>query len=246
MMVRRPGTGNETLDQAGRRGGPEANLPLVHVVDDDQSVRCSLERLVRALGYDVRTFATGRSFLNAVAAERPGCVLLDLRLPDMDGLAAQEQLAGRAPGVTVILVSGYGDIPMSVRAMKAGAADFLTKPVDPEHLASTLAEAIERSRLWQVRERECADAGRRYVSLTRRQQQVMGLVIEGRLNKQIADRLNISEKTVKAHRHEVMMKMGVRSVAELVRLAQSVSSMPAAAGTGSPGASPQTPTPVRQ
>lgn len=190
----------------------------VLVVDDDPSVRRSLSRLLRALGYAVETFDGAQAFLERPPLEDIGCVVLDLRMPGIDGLDLQARLAARGDGLPLIFVTGHGDVPSSVRAMKAGALDFLTKPFDD----SVLRAAIERALDWHA-ERRASRAGldalrARFETLTPREREVCEQVAEGRLNKQIAERLGTTEKTIKVHRARVMDKLGVRSVAELVRV----------------------------
>lgn len=191
---------------------------VVFVVDDDASMRRSLDRLLRSLGYGVETFASARAFLDRPPMQGIACLVLDLRMPEVDGLDLQARLAARGDDLPVIFVTGHGDVPSSVRAMKAGAFDFLTKPFDE----SVLRAAIERALDWhaEVRaSRASLDALRaRFVTLTPREREVCEQVADGWLNKQVADRLGTSEKTVKVHRARVMEKLGVRSVAELVRI----------------------------
>jgi FixJ family two-component response regulator len=191
---------------------------VVFVVDDDASMRRSLDRLLRSLGYGVETFASARAFLDRPPMQGIACLVLDLRMPEVDGLDLQARLAARGDDLPVIFVTGHGDVPSSVRAMKAGAFDFLTKPFDE----SVLRAAIERALDWhaEVRaSRASLDAlHARFVTLTPREREVCEQVADGWLNKQVADRLGTSEKTVKVHRARVMEKLGVRSVAELVRI----------------------------
>lgn len=191
---------------------------VVFVVDDDASMRRSLDRLLRSLGYGVETFASARAFLDRPPMQGIACLVLDLRMPEVDGLDLQARLAARGDDLPVIFVTGHGDVPSSVRAMKAGAFDFLTKPFDE----SVLRAAIERALDWhaEVRaSRASLDALRaRFVTLTPREREVCEQVADGWLNKQVADRLGTSEKTIKVHRARVMEKLGVRSVAELVRI----------------------------
>jgi FixJ family two-component response regulator len=191
---------------------------MVFVVDDDASMRRSLERLLRSFGYAVEGYASAAAFLARPPASGIACLVLDLRMPGMDGLDLQGRLAARGDDLPVVFVSGHGDVPSSVRAMKAGALDFLTKPFDE----SVLRAAIERALDWHG-ERRASRAGldalrARFETLTPREREVSREVAEGRLNKQIAERLGTSEKTIKVHRARVMEKLGARSVVELVRI----------------------------
>lgn len=192
--------------------------PMVFVVDDDAAVRSSLGRLLRAAGYEVEAFASGADFVKRDAPDAPSCAVLDLAMPGMDGLELQDWLAAQHWLVSVVFLTGHGDIPSSVRAIRKGAIDFLTKPVDEDCLLAAIDAAMidqhlsdsNRSRLESVRQR--------FAELSDRESEVMRHVVDGKLNKQIAAQLGISEKTVKAHRAKVMQKTGARSVAELVQL----------------------------
>ena len=191
----------------------------VFVVDDDPSMRRSLETLLRSVGLDVRLFSSAQEFMQAERPEAPGCLVLDVRLPGMSGLTFQEELAKTGDALPVIFVTGHGDVPMTVRAMKAGAVEFLTKPFDDQVLLDAVHAAIERDR---ARRRDAASLAvlmARYHQLTQRERQVMKLVVAGRVNKQIAAELGLSLVTVKVHRGQVMRKMLAKSVAELVRMA---------------------------
>lgn len=192
----------------------------VFLVDDDADVLKALARLLRASGYDSREFASSRDFLREHDASMPGCAVFDVAMPDVDGLALQQALAAKGIERPVIFLTGRGDIPTTVRAMKAGAVDFLTKPVD----ADALLAAIDNARERETRDREArAEMDffiARLATLTPREREVFGHVIAGRLNKQIAYDLGTVEKTIKVHRSRMMEKMGVRSLAELVRLAE--------------------------
>jgi RNA polymerase sigma factor (sigma-70 family) len=196
--------------------------PVVFIVDDDASVRKSLERLVRSVGLRGETFASAPEFLQRAATDGPSCLVLDVRMPEVSGLALQERLAAAGPRIPIIFITGHGDITMSVRAMKAGAVDFLPKPFNDQDLLETIQEAIARDR--QAREVRAALQAiqQRADLLTPREREVLGLVVAGLLNKQIAAELGMSEKTVKAHRAQVMQKMQVSSLAQLVLLAQKV------------------------
>ena len=192
---------------------------VVFVVDDDPSMRRSLESLLRSVGHDVRLFSSAQEFMQAERPDAPGCLVLDVRLPGMSGLAFQEELAKADVALPVIFVTGHGDVPMTVRAMKAGAAEFLTKPFDDQVLLDAVHAAIERD---HARRRDAASRATlkaRYDELTERERQVMKLVVAGQVNKQIAAELGLSLVTVKVHRGQVMRKMLAKSVAELVRMA---------------------------
>jgi len=195
------------------------SVPVVFVVDDDVSVRESLESLIRTAGYHPATFASAQGFLAHPRAEAPSCLVLDVSLPDLNGLDLQAKL-GHRRDLPIIFITGHGDVPMTVQAMKAGAVEFLTKPFGDEALLSAIAGALERSRAALERETGMAALRIRYASLSPREREVMRLVVAGRLNKQIAGELRISEITVKAHRGKVMLKMKAGSLADLVRLAQ--------------------------
>jgi FixJ family two-component response regulator len=194
----------------------------VRVVDDDASVLKSLDRLLRAAGFAVRTFPSPQDFLRHHDTDAPGCVLLDLSMPGVDGLEVQQLLARIGDPCPVIFITGHGDIPASVQAMKAGAVDFLTKPFDREELLAAVRAAIEKDRAGRAARAERSSIGQRVAALTPREREVMVRVVGGSLNKQIAADLGIAEKTVKVHRARVMMKMGVASVAELVTTVFSV------------------------
>jgi FixJ family two-component response regulator len=192
---------------------------VVFVIDDDPSMRGALEDLVGSVGLQVRVFASPQDFLQSKLPEAPGCLVLDVRLPGMSGLAFQQELARLGVALPVIFITGHGDIPMSVRAMKAGAVEFLTKPFHDQELLDAIHIAIERDR---ERRREAvlvAEVQERYATLTERERQIMTLVVVGRANKQIAAELNLSEMTVKVHRGQVMRKMHAGSLPELVRMA---------------------------
>lgn len=196
--------------------------PVVFIVDDDASVRKSLERLVRSVGLRGKTFASAPEFLQCAASDGPSCLVLDVRMPGVSGLALQETLSAAEHSIPIIFITGHGDIPMSVRAMKAGAVDFLSKPFNDQDLLEAIQDAIDRDR--QAREVRAALQAiqQRADLLTPRERDVLGLVVAGLLNKQIAAELGTSEKTVKAHRAQVMQKMQVSSVAQLVLLAEKV------------------------
>jgi RNA polymerase sigma factor (sigma-70 family) len=196
--------------------------PVVFIIDDDAAVRKSLERLVRSVGLQGRPFASAPEFLQHAAADGPSCLVLDVRMPEVSGLALQETLAAAGHHIPIIFITGHGDITMSVRAMKAGAVDFLTKPFHDQELLDAIQQAIARDR--QAREQRAARQAiqQRAARLTPREREVLALVVAGWLNKQIAAELGMREKTVKAHRAQVMQKMQAASVAQLVLLADQV------------------------
>ncbi len=195
-----------------------AIAPIVFVVDDDVSVRESLEALIADAGYQPKVFAAAEAFLAHPRQRLPGCLVLDVSLPDLNGLELQKRLVDHDT-LPIIFITGHGDIPMTVRAMKAGAVEFLTKPYGPEVILGAISNAVERSRA-TLRERASLQALRdRHDSLTPRERQVMALVVRGLLNKQVGGDLGISEITVKAHRGRMMTKMGARSLPELVNMA---------------------------
>ena len=191
--------------------------PIVFVVDDDAWVRESLETLIQDEGWRSETFATAQEFLDRPRAFTPSCLVLDISLPGLNGLELQKRLAERTD-MPIIFITGHGDIPMSVGAMKAGAVEFLTKPFNDEVLLTAIRQALERSRLALAREAEMQELRDHYASLTPRERDVMALVVSGLLNKQIAGDLGIAESTVKAHRGQVMQKMKANSVADLVKM----------------------------
>ena len=201
--------------------------PRVFVVDDDDAVRASLSRLLKANGYRVDAFASGPEFLaSAAPGAGPACVVLDVRMPEQDGLALQRELLKFDTPPALVFITGHGDIPMSVQAMKAGAVNFLTKPVDRSLLLTAVAEALARSLQARAESSELRELQRRAATLTPREREVMAWVACGRLNKQIADELGTAEKTVKIHRGRVMEKMHARSLAELVRAADKLGIRP--------------------
>src|SRR6202046_1976424 len=192
---------------------------VVFVIDDDPSMRGALEDLVSTVGLDVRAFATPQEFMQSKPSDLPGCLVLAVRLPGMSGLTYQKELAKAGPALPVIFITGHGDIPMSVRAMKAGAVEFLSKPFHDQDLLDAIHAAIERDRKRRREALRVAELRKRFVTLTERERQIMTLVAIGRANKQIAAELGLSEMTVKVHRGQVMRKMHAGSLPELVRMA---------------------------
>lgn len=191
---------------------------VVFVIDDDAAMRESLQSLVRSVGLEVRAFGSAREFLQSKRPDAPGCLVLDVRLPGESGLDLQNELAAMNVHLPIIFITGHGDIPMTVQAMKAGAVEFLSKPFRGQDLLDATRLAIEQSRAWRQDAAVIAGLRGYYQSLTAREREVMALVAMGRLNKQVAAELNVGEVTVKVHRGQVMRKMHVKSVAELVRV----------------------------
>jgi FixJ family two-component response regulator len=193
--------------------------PIVFVVDDDASVRVSLKRLIGSIGIEIQTFPSAQAFLNSSRRDAPACIVLDVRLPDLNGLELQHKLMGSGADIPIVFITGHGDIPMSVRAMKAGAVDFLTKPFGDQALLDSVQKGIERHRALRRDKAEIEQLQSKYQVLTPREREVFALVVSGLLNKQIAALLGTGEKTIKVHRGQVMQKMGAKSLANLVRIA---------------------------
>jgi FixJ family two-component response regulator len=191
----------------------------VHVVDDDPSMREALQDLFHSMGLETRAYATARDFLPAAVLDGPGCLVIDIRLPDMNGLDFQVQLTQTGVRLPVVMMTGYGDIPMSVRAMKRGAVDFLPKPFKDQDMLDAVLAAIDRDRQRRAVDGEVSNVRERFGTLSAREQQVMLLVTMGKMNKQVAGDLGISEITVKNHRAALMRKIGARTLADLVRMA---------------------------
>jgi FixJ family two-component response regulator len=202
---------------------------LVYIIDDDASVRRGLARLVREGGHAVESFASAEDFLKTLPATftRPTCALVDLQMPDLGGLELQERLKSLPSPCSIVFMSGNGSIPATVQAMRAGAVTFLTKPIHDEDLLGSIAEGLESHRLLLAESMQTAEIHRRIASLSDRERETMAWVITGKLNKQIADELDLAERTVKFHRAKVMEKMGVVSVADLVRLCDQAGFAPA-------------------
>ena len=195
-----------------------AERPVVFVIDDDPSMRHALEDLVASVGLEPRVFATPQDFLQARRADAPSCLVLDVRLPGASGLAFQQELAKAGIHLPVIFITGHGDIPMSVRAIKAGAVEFLSKPFRDQELLDAIHAGIERDRLQRQAAAAIAGLQQRFATLTEREREIMALVIAGHANKRIAARLGVAEGTVKVHRAQIMRKMLAQSVQELVRM----------------------------
>lgn len=204
-----------------------SNDAIVHIIDDDASLRLALDSLFRSVGMNTRTYGSARDFLEAKRENRPGCLVLDVRLPGLSGLDFQEQLANHGVHLPVILMTGHGDIPMSVRAMKAGAVDFLPKPFRDQDILDAVAVAIRRDSERRSSDGHAKEVRQRFAALSPRERQVMMLVTAGKMNKQVAGDLGLSEITVKIHRGSAMRKMGARTLADLVRMADVLKAMEA-------------------
>ena len=194
--------------------------PVVFVVDDDPSVRRSTERLLRSAGLKVQTFSSAREFLSSHRSEGPACLVLDVRMPGLSGMDLQKELAQSGIRIPIIFITAHGDIPMSVRAMKAGAAEFLTKPFRSRSLLDAVRAAIERDCSSHKERTEAQELHARYEQLTPREREVMPLIVSGMLNKQVAGELATTERTIKFHRAHIMQKMKAQSLADLVRMAE--------------------------
>lgn len=217
--------------ESGRRDDRSMNV-LVHIIDDDESVRNALDALFRSVDLQAHLHRTAQDFLESSRPDCPSCLVLDVRLPGISGLDFQERLAHLKINIPVVLMTGHGDIPMSVRAMKAGAVDFLTKPFRDQDMLDAVSAAIEQDRVRRTLDREATEIHKRFAALSVREREVMALVTAGKMNKQIASLLSLSEITVKIHRGHAMRKMGARTLADLVRMASGLDLTPESVSTG--------------
>lgn len=195
---------------------------MVFVVDDDQSVREALSSLIRSIGLDVETYASAHEYLRRPPQQSPACLVLDVRMPGLSGLDLQRELAHQGRGIPIIFVTAHGDIPMTVKAMKAGAAEFLSKPFRDQDLLDAICQALARDRASMASRADLAEIRWRYATLTQREKEVAMLVVRGLPNKQVAAKLNVSEITVKVHRRHIMVKMEAKSLPELVRITETL------------------------
>jgi len=200
------------------------DLPTVFIVDDDKDVRESLQDLLESVGLHSKTFGTAREFLSSPRGDGPSCLILDVRLPGISGLDLQHELKRGKVSIPIIFLTAHADVPMSVKAMKSGAVEFLTKPFRHQDLLDAVQRSLTRDRIIREKQRDKAEIQQRYNTLTIREREVMGLVVSGMLNKQIAAELGASEATVKMHRSQAMKKMQAKSLPELVRMADKVKS----------------------
>jgi FixJ family two-component response regulator len=202
-----------------------AGAPTVFIIDDDRGLRQAIHDLVESVGIRAESFATGQDFLNKGRTSDPSCLVLDVRLPQMSGLDFQHRLTEIGVQIPIIFITAHGDVPMSVRALKSGAVEFLTKPFRDQDLLDSIQQALQRDRVAQAHEAEVRELRERYQGLTAREREVMGFVVSGLLNKQIASEIGASEATVKIHRGNVMEKMQAASFIELVRIADKLKSI---------------------
>jgi FixJ family two-component response regulator len=212
-------TGSRTCDVEAIMSERTEEQSIVFVIDDDASVREALRNLIRSVGLEAKVFASAPDLIRSKLPDVPSCLVLDVRLPELSGLDFQNDLAKAKIGIPIVFITGHGDIPMSVKAMKAGAVEFLTKPFRDQDLLDAIRLGLERDRARRDSEKTASDIRSKFQALTPREQEVMALVTAGRMNKQIAAEIGVTEITVKVHRGNLMRKMGARSLAELVRMA---------------------------